>query len=80
MAAPARGSDDGRRRARAATRSPRRRSAATSTPTEGRARVIELRDGRRYVRFEDFRTSNGPLLRVYLSATAPDGRGAAPSI
>ncbi len=45
--------------------------------TEGRARVIELRDGRRYVRFEDFRTSNGPLLRVYLSATAPDGRGPA---
>jgi hypothetical protein len=27
------------------------------------------------VRFEDFRTSNGPLLRVYLSTTAPDGRG-----
>jgi hypothetical protein len=43
--------------------------------TEGRARVIELRDGRRFVRFEDFRTSNGPLLRVYLSTTAPDGRG-----
>jgi hypothetical protein len=43
--------------------------------TEGRARVIELRDGRRYVRFENFRTSNGPLLRVYLSATGPDGPG-----
>ncbi len=43
--------------------------------TEGRARIIELPDGRRFVRFEDFRTSNGPLLRVYLSTTAPDGRG-----
>jgi hypothetical protein len=41
--------------------------------TAGRARVIRLADGRRYVRFERFRTSNGPLLRVYLSAAPPGG-------
>jgi hypothetical protein len=40
--------------------------------TSGRARVIAAADGRRYVRFEDFATSNGPALRVYLSA-APAG-------
>jgi hypothetical protein len=45
--------------------------------TEGRARVIDLPDGRRYVRFEGFRTSNGPLLRVYLSAARADGPGEA---
>jgi hypothetical protein len=45
--------------------------------TEGRARVIRLSDGRRYVRFERFRTSNGPLLRVYLSAARADGRSGA---
>ena len=31
--------------------------------TRGRARLIEV-GGRRYVRFESFHTSNGPLLRV----------------
>jgi hypothetical protein len=45
--------------------------------TEGRARVIRLRDGRRFVRFEAFRTSNGPLLKVYLSAAPPSGPGGA---
>ena len=45
--------------------------------TQGRARVVRLADGRRYVRFERFRTSNGPLLRVYLSAARADGPGAA---
>ena len=45
--------------------------------TRGRARVIRLADGRRYVRFERFRTSNGPLLRVYLSATPANGPGGA---
>ena len=45
--------------------------------THGRARVLRLPDGRRYVRFEGFRTSNGPLLRVYLSAARADGRGGA---
>jgi len=43
--------------------------------TEGRARVIALADGRRYVRFEGFRTSNGPALKVYLSATPVSGPG-----
>ena len=42
--------------------------------TRGRARLIEV-GGRRYVRFESFHTSNGPLLRVYLSAAPPDGPG-----
>jgi electron transfer DM13 len=41
--------------------------------TQGRARVIRLSDGRRYVRFERFSTSNGPLLKVYLSAARADG-------
>jgi hypothetical protein len=45
--------------------------------TRGRARVIRLADGRRYVRFERFSTSNGPLLRVYLSAARADGPGGA---
>jgi hypothetical protein len=41
--------------------------------TRGVARVIELADGRRYVRFEHFRTSNGPLLKVYMSAAPASG-------
>jgi hypothetical protein len=41
----------------------------------GRARVLELGDGRRYVRFEDFHTSNGPALKVYLSAAPANGPG-----
>lgn len=36
-------------------------------PTSGTAKVIELSDGRRFLRFEDLDTSNGPDLRVYLS-------------
>jgi hypothetical protein len=43
--------------------------------TSGRARVIALADGKRYVRFEDFATSNGPALKVYLSATPASGPG-----
>jgi Electron transfer DM13 len=43
--------------------------------TSGRARVIALADGRRYVRFEDFETSNGPALKVYLSAAPASGPG-----
>jgi hypothetical protein len=39
----------------------------------GRARVIALADGRRYVRFERFETSNGPALKVYLSAAPASG-------
>jgi hypothetical protein len=40
--------------------------------TTGQAKVIELADGRRILRLEDFSTSNGPDVRVYLSA-APAG-------
>ena len=40
--------------------------------TRGRARVIDV-GGTRYVRFEAFSTSNGPLLKVYLSAAPADG-------
>ena len=43
--------------------------------SRGEARVIQLADDRRYVRFERFRTSNGPDLRVYLSTTAATGPG-----
>ena len=43
--------------------------------TSGRARVIATADGRRYVRFEDFETSNGPALKVYLSAAPASGPG-----
>lgn len=35
--------------------------------TSGSARVIEVADGRLFLRFEDLDTSNGPDLRVYLS-------------
>jgi hypothetical protein len=45
--------------------------------TSGSARVVALADGRRYVRFEDFRTSNGPALKVYLSAAPASGPGGA---
>ena len=43
--------------------------------SSGTARVLALADGRRYVRFEDFRTSNGPALKVYLSAAPATGPG-----
>jgi Electron transfer DM13 len=43
--------------------------------TSGRARVLELPGGRRYVRFDRFRTSNGPALKVYLSAAPATGPG-----
>jgi hypothetical protein len=33
----------------------------------GRAIVVELADGRRFLRLEDLETSNGPDLRVYLT-------------
>jgi hypothetical protein len=41
--------------------------------TTGRAVVLETADGRRFLRFEGFETSNGPDLVVYLSAKAPSG-------
>jgi hypothetical protein len=43
--------------------------------TSGRARVLELPGARRYVRFDRFRTSNGPALKVYLSAAPASGPG-----
>ena len=41
--------------------------------TSGRAVVLETADGRRFLRFEGFETSNGPDLLVYLSAKEPAG-------
>lgn len=43
--------------------------------TSGRAKVIALGDGRRILRFEDFETSNGPDVRVYLSAAPASSDG-----
>jgi hypothetical protein len=43
--------------------------------TTGRARVLATAGGRRFVRFEDFETSNGPALKVYLSAAPAGGPG-----
>ncbi len=43
--------------------------------TSGRARVLRLADGSRYLRFERFETSNGPDLHVYLSAAPAGGDG-----
>ena len=42
--------------------------------TSGRALLLRLADGRRFVRLERFSTSNGPAVRVWLSA-APAGAG-----
>jgi hypothetical protein len=41
--------------------------------TAGRALIVESVDGRRFLRFEGFETSNGPDLVVYLSAKMPAG-------
>jgi hypothetical protein len=41
--------------------------------TRGRAVILETADGRRFLRFEDFETSNGPDLVVYLSSKEPAG-------
>src|SRR5512132_2951832 len=41
--------------------------------TSGRARVIATADGHRYLRFENFETSNGPALKVYLSVAPANG-------
>jgi hypothetical protein len=43
--------------------------------SSGRAIVVELSDGRRFLRFENLSTSDGPDLRVYLS-TVPSTGGA----
>jgi hypothetical protein len=41
--------------------------------TTGRARVLELADGRRIVRLEGLDTDNGPDLYLYLTANRADG-------
>ncbi|HEV8651655.1 MAG TPA: DM13 domain-containing protein [Actinomycetes bacterium] len=41
--------------------------------TTGRAAALHLDDGRRFLRLEDLRTSNGPDLFVYLSVTPAGG-------
>jgi hypothetical protein len=35
--------------------------------TQGKAILVRIPDGRRFIRFEDFRVTNGPDLYVYLS-------------
>lgn len=42
--------------------------------TSGRVAVVDV-DGERILRFEDFRTSNGPDLVVYLSSSYPRDSG-----
>ena len=42
--------------------------------TSGKAIVKELADGSRVLRLEDFETSNGPDVRVYLSTGKPYGK------
>ncbi|MEX2292919.1 MAG: DM13 domain-containing protein [Acidimicrobiales bacterium] len=41
--------------------------------TTGVVRVVELADGRRFLRLEDLETDNGPDLYVYLAKTAANG-------
>ena len=41
---------------------------ALAHPAHGRAELLELTDGKRFLRFEDFGVENGPDLRVYLAA------------
>ena len=43
--------------------------------TNGQAKVIDLGNGKRILRFEDFSTSNGPDVRVYLSAAPAASSG-----
>ncbi|MGY1670375.1 DM13 domain-containing protein [Geodermatophilus sp. SYSU D00710] len=45
--------------------------------TVGTVRVVRLPDGSTVVRLEDFETSNGPTLYVYLSQNPADGDAAA---
>jgi hypothetical protein len=77
-AAPARPSTPG---ASASDAAPPTRTLSTAPfrsyehTTTGRARVLAV-GGRRYVRFDDgFETSNGPALKVYLSAAPASGPG-----
>ena len=43
--------------------------------TSGRARILRLPDGSRYLRLDRFSTSNGPDVHVYLSAAPAGGPG-----
>lgn len=43
-----------------------------SHPTQGSTVVLGDGTGQRFLRFEDFRTDNGPDLNVYLSSAPPD--------
>ena len=43
--------------------------------TSGKATLSKADDGHYYVRFEDFRTENGPDLVVYLSSAASTAKG-----
>lgn len=45
--------------------------------TSGRAVIIELEDGSRFLRLENLETDNGPDLRVYLSTEAAEGDASA---
>ncbi len=40
---------------------------ALAHPVSGRAKLLELSNGDRYLRFENFTVENGPDLRVYVS-------------
>jgi hypothetical protein len=57
----------------AATRLAQGRFIGLEHETIGRAVVLETADGSRFLRFEDFETSNGPDLLVYLSSKTPGG-------
>jgi len=51
--------------------------AGVEHETTGTAALVELGDGRVFLRLEDFETLNGPDLRVYLSDAPADGDPAA---
>jgi hypothetical protein len=62
----------------ARTTPPRERRGSFSSlahPTKGTATVLTLDDGSQVLRFEGFETSNGPDVRVYLSAGDRDSYG-----
>lgn len=40
----------------------------------GTARILEVEDGKLFLRFEDFEVQNGPDLKVYLSAAPADSQ------
>jgi hypothetical protein len=74
---PTAGGADGAAPTRPATAEPvtlaEGRFRSLGHPTSGRAAVLEVTGGRRFLRLEDLHTSNGPDLFVYLSTTAADG-------